>query len=280
VLGGGEQGRPGFGQGSAVDFACGSERQLCERHEERGHHVFGQPFLEEGLQLPRRDGVPHHVGHQPLVVAVSAGRHHRTADAGMAQERLFHFARLDTEAAYLDLGVHPAQEGQRPVGLPARQIARAIEPATCSAEGIGHETLGGQLRPVPVAAGQAPSARVQLAWHAHGHRVQGVVEHVHPRVVDRTSDGHAGRLSRQRAHPVTGGEGRVLGGAVAVDQPSVRRQAVQIAPHRSGLQHVPSGQHLAHLAQILGRSSTIRWKSGAVSHRTLTSCSRRTRPRV
>ena len=49
---------------------------------------------------------------------------------GWREERALHLPELDAEAAHLDLEVAPAEEVERPVRPPAREIARAVEPAS------------------------------------------------------------------------------------------------------------------------------------------------------
>ena len=79
----------------------------------------------------------------------------------MLGQRGLDLAQLDAEAAHLDLVVDAAEELERAVGQPARQVAGAVEPrARLAAERVGDEALGGQVRPAEVAAGQAGAADV------------------------------------------------------------------------------------------------------------------------
>src|SRR6185295_10510125 len=75
------------------------------------------------------------------------GGDHRLGHGRVAAERGLDLAELDAEAPHLDLVVEPAEELQRAVGAPARQVAGAVEALARGAEGVGHEALGGQLRP-------------------------------------------------------------------------------------------------------------------------------------
>ena len=85
-------------------------------------------------------------------------------------------AGLDAEAADLDLLVDAAEELDRAVRQPARQVAgsvkararRAVQTtarAGLRGEGIGHEALRREIRPAEVAARQAVAAGEQLAGH-------------------------------------------------------------------------------------------------------------------
>ena len=82
------------------------------------------------------------------------------ADRGVRGEGGLDLAGLDAEAADLDLAVGPSQVLADPVGAPARQVAGAVEPfARLAAERVGHEALGGQLRPPEIAPGEVRSRR-------------------------------------------------------------------------------------------------------------------------
>ncbi len=118
-----------------VDLAVRGERQRREAHEGRRHHVLRQALAEVGAQLARArrgSGVRilryRVVGDQPVAAAaLGERRDERLAHRGVAEERALDLPRLDAEAAHLDLQVAPAEELERPVVAPARQVAGAIE---------------------------------------------------------------------------------------------------------------------------------------------------------
>ena len=61
------------------------------------------------------------------------------------------------------------------VGLPVPSVIRPVKMATIEAaraERVGHEPLGGQLRPSEVAPGQAVPANVELPRYSHRRRPQ------------------------------------------------------------------------------------------------------------
>src|SRR6185369_4538717 len=98
-------------------------------------------------------------------------------------------AELDAVAADLDLMVGPAQELQVAVRPMAHQVSGAVEPPAASgAERVGHETLGGQVRPPEIAAGEGGAADAQLPRDANRHRPQPPVEDAEREVVDRPPD--------------------------------------------------------------------------------------------
>ena len=59
----------------------------------------------------------------------------------MTLQRRLDLARLDAEAAQLDLRIRAAEEVEHAVGAPARQVAGAVHPAARRPERIGHEPL-------------------------------------------------------------------------------------------------------------------------------------------
>ena len=117
------------------------------------------------------------------------------------------------------------------VGPPARQVAGAVHAAPPVAVRVGDEALGGQLRPVQVAAGQARAGDVQLA------RRRPIGTGSSPRPGRRRGCcqiglpiGSTPRAGERRAHGAHDGR---LGRAVGVDHPPAGRPAVrQIASGR------------------------------------------------
>ena len=67
----------------------------------------------------------HHIGHQPLVAGPILPRNHRRLrHRRMPHQRRLDLARLDAEAAQLDLLIGPPEKVQHPVRAPARQDPR------------------------------------------------------------------------------------------------------------------------------------------------------------
>ena len=96
----------------------------------------------------------------------------------MPLQRRLDLARLDAEAAQLDLRVGAAEEVEHAVGAPARQVAGAVHPAARRPERIGHEPLRRQPRASQIAARQPGARNVQLARNARRHRLQAAVQNI------------------------------------------------------------------------------------------------------
>ena len=106
----------------------------------------------------------------------------------MLTERGLDLAGFDAEAADLDLMVGTAKEMQRALGPPARTVAGAVHAAARRSERIGDEAFGGQARTVEIAARQTAAGDIEFARHSDRHRLQAIVQHIDPRVPDRTPD--------------------------------------------------------------------------------------------
>ena len=115
-----------------------------------------------------------HIGHQPLLSRrVFPSQDDDVAHGRMLAERGLDFSEFDAEAADLHLVVGTAEELDVPVGQIAGQIAGFVQPCSgLGAEGVGNEFLGGQIRPVEIAAGHACAANIQLTLHADRDRTQ------------------------------------------------------------------------------------------------------------
>ena len=140
----------------------------------------------------------------------------------MAHQRRLDLARLDAEAAQLHLRIGPPEELQHPVRAPAREVAGAVHAAPRRPERIGHEPLRRQPGPPEITARQPRARDVELARNPRRHRLQAPVQHVNPRVPDRSPDRRTSRAGQRLAH---GGADRRLGRAVGVDHPPARRPA-------------------------------------------------------
>ncbi len=90
-----------------------------------------------------------------------AGHHGRVGQQRMLPQHLLDLARLDAKTADLHLVIGAADELQAAVAPPADHVARLVHPRRPSpGERIGHEALGGQLRPIQIAPGEARAADV------------------------------------------------------------------------------------------------------------------------
>src|SRR5690349_6926760 len=81
-------------------------------------------------------------------------------------------AQFDTIASQLDLIVNAPEKFNIAVGQKAAEVAGPIESGPGGSERVRHETLGGQIGAVQIAARQAMPADVNLAGDAERHRLQ------------------------------------------------------------------------------------------------------------
>src|SRR5205823_4511046 len=104
-----------------------------------------------------------------------------------------YLAQLDAEAPHLHLLVYAPKVLQLARGQVAHQVSRPVEARPrLRAERVRDETLGGQLRSVQIAAGEARTADVEFAGDADRHRLQMLIQHVDTQIRYRPTD-HAAR---------------------------------------------------------------------------------------
>ncbi|MNL13362.1 hypothetical protein D3C87_1342680 [compost metagenome] len=205
-------------QGATIELAVGVQRQCVEQHIGARHHV--------GRQVRNQRVVQHvgaqcfawrrsYVGHQAFFArAIGARQDHCVLHRVEPGQAHLYLAQFDAKAAQLDLEVAAAGVFEGAIGQPARQVARLVQQSVAG-EGVGDEAGGGFLRPVQVAARHAVAARVQLAERAQRQQFPAAAEDVAGGVPDGASDRIRGP---DLLHVEGGGEGRVFGGAVAVDE--------------------------------------------------------------
>ncbi len=162
-------------QGFAVDFAIGSERQGRQHDKGRRQHVVGQLRFEERPQIRPGQRPGAGVGDDirdelALAWRVLAQHDERVAQRGFLAQDRFDLRGLDAMPAYLQLVIEPAQELEVAVGPIPHEIARAVHRGS-RALGVrsGDEPLGGESGAVPVAAGDAVAADVELPGNAYRH---------------------------------------------------------------------------------------------------------------
>ena len=168
-------------------------------------------------------GAGRDVGGQLGVPAlVGRGDHHGLRHVGMPAQCDLDLARLDPDAADLHLAVLTSEVLDAAVRSIASQIACAIEHfAGVGGERVGNEPGCCHVRLTGVAAAHTGSADVQLARHAHRHRLEIGVEEMNLDVGDwpPDRDRRAGRAAL--AVRISGRDGG-FGGAVLVPQFGVR----------------------------------------------------------
>ena len=132
--------------------------------------------------------------HQPLVTgAFGPFDNSRLMDRIQRDKRRLDIARLDPVAAQFDLIIRPSKTDQRitlfPIGFPARQIARSVEPLAGNMRMVD-EGFCGQIGAVVIAARQTCPADIERPIDAHRHRVEALIKDEHIRIGHRLSDGH------------------------------------------------------------------------------------------
>ena len=163
--------QPSSGSGSArrssLPFGVSGSAASC--NDGRRHHVVRQlprqrstksGGVQSGIQAGARDS--HHIADQPPHPGRVLAHHHRgLRHAILPRQRRLDLARLDPEAAQLDLRVRPTQEVQHSMTVrilaPPRQVPGAVHPRPRSTMRIGHEPLRRQARTVAVAPRQTPA---------------------------------------------------------------------------------------------------------------------------
>ena len=179
-------------QRAPVELAVGRQRKPIQHHEGRRNHVVRKAVAQMRAQrcgIGDRTRRRHHIGHQPLVAGLILARdHRRLRNRRMPRQSRLDLARLDPEAAELHLRVRTPEEVQNPVRAPARQVPGPVHPAPRSTKRVGHEPLRRQTRTTQIAARQTRARNVKLARDPSRHRLQAAVQHISPRVPDRTAD--------------------------------------------------------------------------------------------
>ncbi len=243
------------GERLAVDLAVGGQGEGRQGDPGGRHHELGQPLAQEIAQLGRlrragrgrRVRRGHHVRHQPVPPGLLPLRqHHRAAQPRVGRQGRLDLSRLDPEAPHLDLRVDPAEELEVSRPAPAHQVAGPVQaPARLPPLRVRQEALRRPVRMIQIAARQAVPSRAQLSGDSRRHRHLIAVQDRDPGVGDRASHRHRGVQLRRGTHRVAGGEARVLGRPVAVDQAGFG----ELGEHPAGVrhrQHVATDQQLAH----------------------------------
>ncbi|PMQ07618.1 hypothetical protein PseAD21_27880 [Pseudomonas sp. AD21] len=224
------------GQRLAVDLAVVVQRQHRKLHPRTRHHVFRQPRQQLRVQVGavQRLLVRGVISHQTQgFLTVAARQHHGFLDPGAVEQATLDFSQFDTETTDLHLVVIAPDAIELPRCQPARQVTGAIQQRTWPlAERITQELLGGQVRAVQITQRHALPADVQLAGHAHRHRLLMRVEHIHLGVGDRSANRHALGVFRHFEHLEGGGVGGGFGRAVAMHDAQLRRLGPQCAERR------------------------------------------------
>ncbi len=235
--------RVGRGEEVSRQLAAGRQRQGLQHDEGGGHHVLGQPLLEEAAQALRvHFARGDDVGHQALVAAHFTHHGRGVAHVGGGAQDGLHLAQFHAVAAQLHLAVQAAEEVHRAVRLPLRRVAGAVQArAGLGAERVGHEGLRRHVRAVQVAMRQVRAADEQLPRHSHRAGLAVRVQHVELRVLQRRTDARQLRpRGREALQPVRGDDVRL-------------RRAVLVLQHAPGQRLEEGHQGRRHLELLTRR---------------------------
>ena len=229
------------GQGGAVHLAADRHGERVEHHHVGGHQVRRRAACQvlahgSGLQAGTARG--HHVRHEAGVLVTALDPDHGPGDPGDLVQQRLHLGGLHALTADLHLVVRAAQQQVAHAGLPAGEVARAVQ-AAARCEGVGDEARGRLDRVGPVAAGELRAAQVELSRLTVRHGLQIGVQQVGGEAGQGPPD-RGGLPGHRRRHGVHRG----LGGPVEVPGELPRRHDV-----------VPQGrgQRLAAQDQRAGR---------------------------
>ena len=123
-----------------------------------------------GSRCPR--GCNHIANEPPVARRILARNHRRLRNRLMAQQHRFDLARLDAEAAQLQLRIRTAEEIEHPIRAPARQVPAAVHAASRWPKRIGHKALRREPRARQIAARKPRPRNVKLARNSRRHGLQ------------------------------------------------------------------------------------------------------------
>src|SRR5262245_46311988 len=189
---------------SAVELAVRGQRQRVQNHNRRRHQMlgqFGSEFATQHRPAQRTTTRPNHIAHQPArsraIPNLVLPRHHNSLrNPRTPPQRSLDLARLDPEPAKLDLTVRPPQELKHPVRPPARKIAAAVHPAARLAIRVRDKPLRRQTKPAEIAPRNALPRNVKLANNSRRNRLKSTIQHINPRVPDRTVNRRNGIIAQ------------------------------------------------------------------------------------
>ncbi len=275
-------------QRPTVELPVRGQRQGVEGDERGRHHVLRQPLKGVAAQLRGRRArvevdVPHpaggavgphrhDVGDELLATRSLAlvDHHGSLCHAGVGGDDGLDLARLDAEAADLDLGVGAAHVLKLARAVPACEVARAVHARTGATVRIGDETHRGQARAVVVGARHAVPRHIELPHDAARHGGQAVAEDVHAPVPDRRADGAGAGHRRRLGQRQMGHVHRGLGDAVHVDERRGVRHVRRVPAVEAGrVERLAAEDHqtqggVGSVLRVVGRGQRVERGGGLV----------------
>ena len=159
---------------------------------------FARRYLRNSLSLQRLPLLPS-PGRPPTASSsASSSRHHdRSLHCCMSAQDRFDLSQLNAIAAQLHLLVGSSQILHLPIArYRATSPVRYSRAPGRAAERVGMKRRAVSSGPLQITARQPLAADVQLPGHAHRHRLQVLVQHIHLRVRDWPPDRNRRRMHR------------------------------------------------------------------------------------
>src|SRR5437868_4841699 len=163
-------------QHRAIHFAVSRKRHRSQLYKGRRKQELGEMFSEKSAQLSRSWSVcaiRRVIGHESLLWPIVLRNHGDLANGGMPPEHCLDLARLDSNAANLDLMVFSARQTYIPGGRVIREVAGVVDAGSrLHAERIGNESFRGQVRAIHVTPGQTNTADLNLTFDAGRRKIK------------------------------------------------------------------------------------------------------------
>src|SRR6478736_878595 len=139
--------------------------------------------------IQRRPRAPNHIANETRNLPAVRTRHNaRLRHPALPQQRCLNLAWLNPEPAKLDLIVGPPDKLQHPVRTPPRKITAAVHPAAGHPIRVRDKPLPSQTRSTQIPTRQTSAGNVKLPNNPNRHSLKTTVQHIDPRVPDRTAD--------------------------------------------------------------------------------------------
>jgi hypothetical protein len=189
-------GEVGGGKCPAIDLAVRCQRERRQDEDRRRHHVRRQGrggMVDQDVPVDLRIRLGHGVTDQMVgAVGVPVECHHGLGNPAVAEQCGFDLSRFDTVAVQLNLEIAASQILDLSETVVAGEVTGAIHPAPRGTVRIRDEPKCGQVRSSQVSAGQLRTADVHFGSHSARHRVQPVIEEIHPGIPHRGADRNHG----------------------------------------------------------------------------------------
>src|SRR6201999_4392393 len=130
--------------------------------------------------------------------ALAARHHNSLRHHPRPQQRRLDLARLNAEAAKLDLRIRTPQELKHPVRTPPPQVPGAVHPPAPlpvqRAMRVRNKPLTRQTRTAQVSSRKTDTRNVKLPCHSNRTSLQATVQYISPITRQRTTNGDTGPI--------------------------------------------------------------------------------------